>query len=430
MEWNGISKRSTSMHRHMFFCGLLLSLLSVGFLSAVTTHTAFSWNVQTVDDYGAHIGNGYTPIVVDSNNTAHIAYTRYVNETYYVVYASWNGTGFSTQDVAEGDAYSLALDSKNSPHILYGSFQEPLMYASWTGTEWVSQTVDANGAGFGMVALDSSGNPHIAYTDGATIKYAFLKGSSWSIQTVATYKLGDISFKLSFALDKNDMPYIMYSPASYIDYSQPIGIRAINVTLATYQNSNWNIQALSLPTPTGDYGNLVVDSKGRLHAIFTQHHFVSTENMTTLSSILYASWNGTAWNTQNLVSNISFNSMSLTLDSRDYPRIITSTGTYASWTGTSWNIQTANLDRVEGPCYLAVDANSNPYVSYRQSSPHKFNTNIIYATATEALVTEPMQPSSPASSDVLLLTVLAIVFIGTVTTVIIYAWNKKRRETR
>ena len=318
-----------------FLSLLLSSMLLVTFGSAVPVHAALSWSVQTVDENGAAMGNGYCPIAVDSNNITHIAYTDWNESTvsqftkFFAMHATWNGTGFSTQKVSEGFAYSLVLDANGNPHILYGAIG--LMYASWTGTDWVSQTVDVNGAGFGMVALDSSGNPHVAYTDGATIKYAILKGSSWSIQTVDTYKPGDLAFRLSFALDKNNTPYIMYSPSSYADYSQAVGIRAINVTLATYQSSSWNIQPLSLPPPTGDYGNLVVDSKGYIHSIFTQYHYVSSENKTILSTILYASWNGTAWNTQTVVSNISFNSMSLALDSHDYPHIFTSSGTYASW---------------------------------------------------------------------------------------------------
>ena len=408
----------------------LTSLIIVS--SAAPAHAALSWNIQTVDDYGSAVGNGYCPIAVDSNNTAHIAYTGWSEGTerawpwYFVMYASWNGSGWSTQKVSNGSAYSLVLDANSNPHILY-SYYAPvypaptgLMYASWTGSSWISQIVDPNGAGYGVVALDSFGNPHIAYTDGTTIKYAVSTGSGWSIQTVATYKPGDLAFRLSFALDKNNTPYIMYSPSSYADYSQAVGIMAINVTLATYQNSSWKIQPLSLPPPTGDYGNLVVDSKGYPHFICTQHHYVSSENKTILSTILYASWNETAWDMQTVVSNISFDSMSLALDSHDYPHIITSTGTYASWTGTTWDIQTVSFNRsASGPCYLAVDSNGNPHISYRQQSASQVIANIIHATATET--TQTPSPTFPAST---ILTVAAVAIIVAAVAVA-YVWKKK-----
>ena len=417
----------------VFLSLLLLSMLLLAFCSTAPAQASLSWSVQTVDDYGSATGNGYCPIVVDSNNTAHIAYTDWSEGTehawpwWFVMYASWNGSGWSTQKVSNGSAYSLVLDANSNPHILY-SYYAPvypspkgLMYASWTGSSWISQTVDVNGAGFGMVALDSSGNPHVAYTDGTSIKYAILKGSSWSIQTVDTYNLGDLAFRLSFALDKNNTPYIMYSPSSYADYSQAVGIRAINVTLATYQNSSWKIQPLSLPPPTGDYGNIVVDSKGYLHSFFTQH-YVSSDN-TIRGTILYASWNGTAWDMQTVVSNISLPySLSLALDSHDYPHIFTSSGIYASWTGTTWDIQTANLNRsAYGPIYLALDSNGNPHVSYRQATPSQVIANILYATATETA-----QPPSPTFPALPLLLVSTAVIIGAVATVV-YFWKKKTK---
>lgn len=423
---------------------LSLSMLLLAFCSTAPVQASLAWSVQIVDDYGSATGNGYCPVVVDSNNTAHIAYTRWSEGAepawpwWFVMYASWNGSGWSTQKVSNGSAYNLVLDANSNPHILY-SYYAPvhpsptgLMYASWTGSSWISQTVDSNGAGYGVIALDWSGNPHIAYTDGTSIKYAIRQESSWSIQTVATYKPGDLAFRLAFALDKNNTPYIMYSPSSYADYSQAVGIQAINVTLATYQSSGWRVQALSLPPPTGDYGNLVVDSKGYLHSIFTQHHFVSSGNKTILSTILYASWNGTAWNTQTVVSDIRLNSMSLALDSHDYPHISYVDSSYnpergdeyflryASWTGTAWNIRTLNLNRSSyGPIYLALDSSGNPYISYRQATTSQVISNIVHVTATEA--TQASSPTFPFSAAV---AVVTVVIIGTAVT-IVYFWKKK-----
>jgi hypothetical protein len=407
-----------------FLSMLLLFMLLVTIYSAVPVQASLSWSVQTVDN-NAYTFQSRCPIALDSNNSPHIAYTDVRVEsdgfqTPLVMYANWNGTDWSTQQIAIGRAFSLVLDANDHPHVLYSRSREPLMYASLTGTSWVSQTVDANGAGFGMVALDSSGNPHVAYTDGTSIKYAILKGSSWDIQTVATYKPGDLAFGLAFALDKNNNPYIMYSPSSYADYSQPVGIQAINVTLATYQNSSWKIQPLSLPPPTGDYGNIVVDSKGYLHSFFMQH-YVSSDNRIR-GTILYASWNGIAWETQTVVSNISLPySLSLALDSNDYPHISYSTGEpmYASWTGTAWDIQTADFAG-----YLAVDANGNPHISYVAGSPTVI-TNLMYATATETAPSPTAQPSSPTFPALPLLIASATVIIGAI---IITVYFKKRKH--
>ncbi|MBN1245805.1 hypothetical protein JXA31_09460 [Candidatus Bathyarchaeota archaeon] len=400
-----------------FFSLILLSMLLFHLLPVIAG-SALSWNIQTVDE-SAHTYQSRCPIALDSKGLPHIAYNDLRVEpnrrqTGLVMYANWNGTNWKTQQIAKGITLSLVLDDNDQPHILYKGSLEPLMYASWTGSEWDIQIVDPNftSYGSGVVALDSQGNPHVAYTDGITVKYAVLNGEEWTVQTVAQYEDVEIPPKLSFVLDKNDTPYIMHSPSSYVYFPQDVGIQAINVTLATYQNSSWKIQPLSLPPPTGEYGSLVVDSKGGLHSIFTKHHYVSSESKTVLSTILYASWNGTGWDMQTVVSDIRLPySMSLALDSRDYPHIICSSNepVYASWTGTAWDMQATDVSG-----YLAVDADGNLHVSYLAGSPMVV-TSLMYATATPPTPT-PTPYSEPQSTEQEIIIgvalVLAVIALG------------------
>ncbi len=90
-----------------------------------------------------------------------------------LIYASWTGSNWINQTVASilypSPAY-LALDSQNHPHIVYyneasDSFIGALMYASWGGNSWNIQTIDPNNATApGSIALDSNGNPYIVYS--------------------------------------------------------------------------------------------------------------------------------------------------------------------------------------------------------------------------------------------------------------------------
>ena len=99
------------------FLSLLLLFTLLLTLLTVPAHTALSWSVQTVDENGASLYS-HASIVVDSNNTQHIAYNDLTNGTYFVMYASYNGSGWNTQTVAVGiDAYSLVLDANGNPHI-------------------------------------------------------------------------------------------------------------------------------------------------------------------------------------------------------------------------------------------------------------------------------------------------------------------------
>jgi len=417
-------------HLSAFFSLILLSMLSFTLLPVIA-ESALSWNIQTVDE-NAYTSGIHCPIALDSKGLPHIAYTDVRVEpdtrgqTPLVMYANWNGTTWKTQQIAKGKALSLVLDADDHPHILYHLSWEPLMYASWTGSKWNIQTVDPDtfsGGGFGLIALDSYGNPHVAYNDGTTIEYAVSNGTEWNIQKVATDESGETA-KLSFVLDKNDTPYIMYSPSTYADYSRDVGIRGMNITLATYQNSSWKLQPLSLPTPTGEYGNLAVDSKGILHSIFTQRYYASPEDKRSLRTLLYASWNGTAWDTQQVVSNISLNSMSLALDSRDYPHIICSGDepVYASWTGADWDVQATDVSG-----YLAVDADGNLHVSYL-AGPAWIVTSLMYATATPPTPTPTATPhSEPQSTDqeIIIGAAITVAVLGAGLGLLIYLIKRK-----
>ena len=129
------------MRVYVFFNILLVSTLLLAFCSAMPVHAALSWSVQTVDENAAGYGNDYCPIVVDLNNTAHIAYTDYVNTTYHVKYASWTGNAWDIQNsdtntIASTPCY-LALDSNGNPLISYhagGPWPNMIMYATATET--------------------------------------------------------------------------------------------------------------------------------------------------------------------------------------------------------------------------------------------------------------------------------------------------------
>jgi hypothetical protein len=404
--------------------------------SVAPVRAAFSWNIQTVDEDACSSGYGTAcPITIDPKNITHIAYTS-VGDPWRAVYASWNGSSWDKQTLAEDSfVQCLALDANDNPHILYFNRQsDHFEYASWTGTSWSVQNTGIHGNSFAL-ALDSSGSPHITYTEDGKVKYVTFTGKTWDIQTLDS--VTEILMSISIAVDSNNKTYILYSPSSYPDFNLTVGIRAINVKVATYLNSSWNIQAVPLLPPTGYIGNIVVDSKGYPHFICTQHHYVSSEDKTTVSTILYASWNGIAWETQIVVSDIILNSIGqLILDLKDNPHfnyvIPAEDGKtklmYASWTGEAWDIQTIDSNSpITGPCYLALDANSSPHLSCRLISGMRYLAPLMYATATEAAQTT--SPASPTVSESLILTVAAVAVIASVVGVVGIAYVRKKKTS-
>ena len=395
-----------------FLSLLLLSMFFVTACSATIVYASSSWNVQTVDENG-YLYDDRCPIALDSNDKPHILYSGFNHPYSYSIlkYAGLNDSVWDSQEIGSfATAFDLVLDAHNNPHVLYGS--GGLKYASWTGSNWVNQTVDSNG-GFGSVALDASNIPHIAYKDGQAVKYASWTGIAWNIQTVENVSE---SATLSLSIDQNNTVYIMY---------QSDGAR-----LAVYRNSSWNIQTVA--TDLSTLGNIVLDFEGYPHFIYAVNYDFNN------STLKYSHWNGASWITQDVVSNTAIGygwtplPGSLALDSNNSPHIAYITSVpelmYASWTGTTWDIQNIgnayyNITQfeattsAESPCFLALDSNDHPHISYRIIPVHGYSdahSIIMYTTTTD---------TNPTVTFALWIAVPLVSIV--VLAAIIYRWKKK-----
>ena len=107
-------------------------------LCLVLSHSATSWSIQTVDENGDGF---WLSMALDSKDNPHLCYIDYVDGYYrnptYLTYASWNGSNWLIQNVTYsshvGDV-NLALDSNNNPHVAYNYLMGVgILYASGTG---------------------------------------------------------------------------------------------------------------------------------------------------------------------------------------------------------------------------------------------------------------------------------------------------------
>jgi len=415
---------------------LCLSTMFLTFFFSAPAQATYSWNVQVVDENSTT--GGSSPIAVDSNNIAHVAYTASVNGTSYAMYASWNGTGWSTQTAVAGAIVtSLVLDSNNNPHLLLeniDSQNRSLMYAILNGTNWSAQNTGIIGAFNPALALDPYGNPSIAYVLGDALKYASLTGAEWRTQTVDNVPEGGGLSSLTFG--SNNTAYLLYHvPTSYQDNSTGQKYQSMDIKLASLNDSVWNIQTVPLPQPLFDNGNLVLDTKGNPHFVCTQVRYRSSEDMNLFVTLLYASWNGSTWGTQTIVSDLQPThyfepSGSLHLDSNDTPNIASfveafSKITYISWNGNVWNIQGLTLDQPSDfSVSLALDGNGNPHISYRALSSVRFRAPLICATATE---TTPSSnpPNIPYLTSLAVAVVVGFTAVALVIVAVAFVWKRK-----
>lgn len=369
-----------------FFCMIVFACLV--FQSVVSADA--TWDIQIVDENATGYGNGYCPIVVDSNNTNHIGYTgRTLSYSFfYVRYVSGNGSDWSTQEIRDGMICDIKLDSKGNLHLLYTTGS--LIYAVWKGPNWTSQTITEDHVVYGSLALDSSDNPHAAYSTGGELKYASSNGSNWTIQTVDT--LPEINLVTSLALDSNDAPYILYSsPSSYVNNITGKEQKSIDTKLAVWKNSIWNIEPVLDSLNLTNVGNLVLDSNDHPHFIAARDNFTGpAEDITYNETILHVSWDGADWNIQTVASSVNLGRIGfLALGPYDYPHMCYLTHyaeelVYVRWTGTIWDSQIVDTESLyDKPCYLALDSNGNPHISYSRRSPLTPTlAHMMYATTT------------------------------------------------
>jgi|WetSurMetagenome_2_1015567.scaffolds.fasta_scaffold56066_1 hypothetical protein len=244
--------------------------------------TGSSWNTQTIDSTG-DFSFASCSIALDSNDIPHVAYYDY--STRDLKYATLVGSTWTIQVVeSEGDVgsfCSIAVDKGGNVHISYhnsSSLSGSLKYARMSNSGWSTQTVDAETSGknygqFSSIALDSSGNPCIAYFESISkdLRYAKLVGSNWATETVDSE--GKVGYYCSVAVDDKGNPHISYQDGtnSYLKY-------------ATNTGSTWSIQTVDNSPDSGYYSSIAIDSKDKPHISSIDHSTYSLKYSTLASS--------------------------------------------------------------------------------------------------------------------------------------------------
>ena len=171
-----------------------------------------TWDTQGLDSQGQ--AGYYSSLRLDSNGNPHIAYFR--NADKKLNYIFWDGSNWVQQTVREAPVLwrqtSLAVKGSGQPCIAYSiTTPKTVMYACLENDTWQKESVDAGGIIYSRRALtfDSSSRSHLAYTlsdgDGGVV-YAQRDGTGWITATVSTS-----GAHTSLALDSQGNPWIAYT---------------------------------------------------------------------------------------------------------------------------------------------------------------------------------------------------------------------------
>ncbi len=124
---------------------------------------------------------------LDSDGQPHIVYIEGIAGSGEITHASFNGSDWNVEQVAwiNGDL-SMTIDGQDSIHLSYWNGANDIIHAYRKETGWVLDEVMTTGNApmSTAIAVDSQGNPHIAYVDNELKDLRILRNSARSPQSI------------------------------------------------------------------------------------------------------------------------------------------------------------------------------------------------------------------------------------------------------
>jgi len=213
---------------------------------------------------------------LDSDDLPRIAYW---DETLQRVrYARFDGTKWNFSTVEDLDCISplpkrvsLALDSKNRPHVAYHdcAAQTALKYAVQVNGVWTDEVVETgiNSGLSSSIEMDSQDKPHISYRSGNTaggLMYAYFDGTKWQFSPRID---NDFWFgnSTSLELDPGRHPRIAYTFWPPRDE-----LIAREFRFAYLSGAQRTTEVIDTAAPTSQEADiaLAIDADGNYHVVY------------------------------------------------------------------------------------------------------------------------------------------------------------------
>lgn len=285
----------------------------------------------------------------------------------------WNVKVVESQSYgASLGSYPVAVDSKGNPHLAYTKYVSGttfVTYASWNQSGWSTQTLDV-GLAFDIL-LDANDNPHILYNGWSGFTYAFWTGSKWSLKTVTPDFNGLFG---TFALDALGNPHLAYDNGKTVKYAEWAG-------------ADWSIQTIdTLDAPAVPFPLSIAINQDNTTNILYGYMSENTDKYI----VKMAVGDDSGWNIQTVPSPLPISGIgNVALDSHGQPHFILSRITnpgespplhdllYYSWDGHDWDTKEAasNVSIVisgfttnsKSIGSTVLDSNDLPHITYGKS---------------------------------------------------------------
>jgi hypothetical protein len=256
-----------------------------------------NWQIENVDDVAYNILK--TSLALDSLGQPHIAYNTRTENVEKFRYAKKEGTTWNVE-IIDGEHYisdtsqvSLILDNNDNPHVFYTSYySETINHAWYDGVSWNIVTIDSAYGGIAEIdaVVDKYGQIHIYYRH-ETMKYARFDGNTWNIEPLDVYlKVDGITLPPysrgtfgTLALDSSGQPHIAFTYSSlYTINKKPFNSNIVHIWK---EGSTWNGEVVTSIPRLYHYRYISMEIDDENHP-----HIVSW--LDGANDMLYASRNG------------------------------------------------------------------------------------------------------------------------------------------
>jgi hypothetical protein len=229
--------------------------------------TGSNWTTRVID-YNGRSGS----LAVDSIGNAYVAYTAEdANSSILLKCVGLASGSIQIVDSIDSDYVSLALNSNDSPYIVYTKFHyissnestSEVCSATWAWSRWNIQSLVQN-ASVIKGLLDSNNCLHYLYIDAPrvyvnrTLAYASWNGSGWQTTSLGLNKMEFSG--ADFVLDAYDRPHVIY----FLDGLEGTPNYLCYVTL---DKAKWTVEVLESSNATQS-GSIVLDSHGNPHIVY------------------------------------------------------------------------------------------------------------------------------------------------------------------
>jgi hypothetical protein len=350
------------------------------------------WNTEALK---ANNLESVQTIAIDRNDRPHIIIGGKADDNVYPLeYAGRTGCPWNFELLETGDSLamhnSMALDSKGNPHVAYTIEDGPfgalqLRYAQWTGNSWNITQLDS-GSNIGQrnsIGIDSNDHPHLTWADPdhSRLKYGKWTGGNWSIEILP---FG--TFSSSMAIDSKDIPHIVYCDDGDLRH-------------AKWNGNVWKTELVD--SKVGRYcavkppNAIAIDSNDFVHIAYRDSSYNYPYDYPGLK---HANWTGEEWRIELVEREVEGgyrpSNPTIALTSNDLPRISfvrhwgsnyrNNTVVYAEWNGNNWTFDTIGTGGVA--IRLGIDSNDYPHIGYtfqnRRDGQRMIYENL-YATKAE-----------------------------------------------